>query len=248
MDKNLLSTSLTEIGLTENEAVVYCAALSLGASSILGIARASNIKRTTVYAVVDSLKEKGLMRIEIKGFKNLYAAENPQKLEQIITERHAKLKQLIPQFSALYNLPTGENFIKYYEGVKAVRSVYEELLITIQPKEKYMVIANQDFWIKQDPDYFQKFIERRARLNINIRLLLLDTDLARHFKKFEKNHNQKIKFFPKTMPLATNIVIIPQKIMFQHIVPPITAIVVENKSLIQTHQELFEILWNMLPD
>lgn len=248
MDKSLLSTSLAEIGLTDNEAKVYCAALSLGVSSILKIARASNIKRTTVYSVVESLKQKGLMRIEIKGLKKVYAAENPQKLEQVINERHSKLQQLIPQFSALYNLPSGENFIKYYEGVKAVQSVYEELLITVQPKDEYMVIANLDFWMKQDPDYFKKFIERRGKLNINIRLLLLDTDLARHFKKFEKNYNEKIKFLPKATSLTTNIVIIPQKIMFQHIVAPIAAIVVENKSFIQTHQELFEILWNMLPE
>jgi hypothetical protein len=92
-------------------------------------------------------------------------------------------------------------------------------------------------------------IIRAAKAEIAILdLSVIPTDLARHFKKFEKNYNEKIKFFPKTLSLTTNIVIIPQKIMFQHIVPPITAIVVENKSLIQTHQELFEILWNTLPD
>lgn len=248
MDKNPLSITLTEIGLTENEAKVYCASLSLGASSILGIARASNIKRTTVYSVAESLKQKGLMLTEVKGFKRLYAAENPQKLKQIIAERYTKLKQLIPQFSALYNLPTGENAIKYYEGIKAVKSVYEELLATVHPSDDYLVIANQDYWIKQDPDYFQKFIERRARLNINIRILFIDTEIARNFKKFEKNYNVKIKFLPKATQLTTNIIIIPQKIVFQHIVPPIMAIVIENKSLIQTHRELFEILWHTFPD
>ena len=248
MDKNFLSTALTAIGLTENESKVYCAALALGASSILGISRAANIKRTTVYSVAESLKQKGLMRIEIKGFKRLYAAEDPHKLKQIIAGRHTRFTQLLPQFSALYNLPAGENFIKYYEGLKAVKSVYEELLATVQPRDDYLVIAHQDYWIKQDREFFQKFIERRARLNINTRILFINTDTARQFKQYEKNYNEKIKFLPERTHLTTNIIIIPQRIVFQHIVPPMMAIAIENKSLIQTHRELFEILWRALPD
>ena len=32
------------------------------------------------YSVIDSLKEKGLVRVEIKGFKSIFVAESPEKL------------------------------------------------------------------------------------------------------------------------------------------------------------------------
>ena len=47
-----LAKILIDLGLTENEAKVYVAALSLGPATILKIAQAAAIKRTTVYFVV----------------------------------------------------------------------------------------------------------------------------------------------------------------------------------------------------
>ena len=65
MGKNNLVEILKEIGLSEHESAVYFTMVSLGPSPILKIARASGVKRTTIYSVIDSLKEKGLVRVEL---------------------------------------------------------------------------------------------------------------------------------------------------------------------------------------
>ena len=245
MDK--LATILVELGLSENEAKIYLAALSAGPATILKIARTAEVKRTTVYSVVETLKQKGLVNIEVKGFKKLYAVERPEKLEAMIEARRESLKEALPEFLALYNLKGGESFIKYYEGLEAVKSVYEGLLKDVRPHDDYLIVSDQQQWMRLDPTYFQNFIERRAKLDINIRLLLQDSESARQAKTFEKNYNEEIRILPKGTALTTNLVIIPRRVVIHQLTPPIIGIVIENKSVMQMHRELFEIIWKTLP-
>ena len=151
MKNTSLTNTLTTLGLTDHEAAVYLAALSLGPATILKIAGVAEIKRTTVYSVIESLKIKGLMAIHVKGFKKLFVAENPEKLKTILLTRQSLLAQTLPEFLALYNLKGTESTIKYYEGLAGVKSVYESLLTDVRPKEDYLIISHQAEWLNLDP-------------------------------------------------------------------------------------------------
>jgi HTH-type transcriptional regulator, sugar sensing transcriptional regulator len=248
MKSDNLEKILINLGLTDGESRVYLVSLNLGPATILKISRAAEIKRTTVYSIVDSLKQKGLVNVEIKGWKKLFVAENPEKLDSILETRRRELKNNLPQLLAMYNLKGDEGFIKYYEGIEGIKTVYEGLLRDIQARDEYMVIADPELWYDLDQKYFADFIKRRAKLNINIRMLLQDSDIAREHKKFEKNFNDKIKLLPENTAFTANIVITPQKIVFHQLTQPIMALVVENKSIIKTHQEIFELMWKYLPE
>src|SRR3990170_8288815 len=243
MNKQIIKT-LQDIGLSENEAAVYVAGLSLGPTTAIKIARQTGIKRPTVYTVIESLKEKGLMNIEIKGFKQHYVSENPDRLKEVLEQRKKELNKKIPELQALFNLKGEEGSIKYYEGLEGIKSVYEGMIKDIKPHEDYVVISNLDKVLELDEKWFKDFFDRRAKLNINIRLLLQDTEKAREFKKYAKNINAKIKLLPSKTNLNTNLVITPQRVMIHQLKYPIVAIVIENKSTIEMQQELFEIIWN----
>lgn len=240
--------ALKNIGLSENEAKVYFAALSLGPSSILKIAKAAEIKRTTAYSVIESLKQKGLMNIELKGNKKLFSVENPEKLERVLESRRAAFKNHLSEFTALYNLKEREGLIKYYEGLEAIKSVYEGLITDIRPGEDYLVIADQRQWLALDEKYFMGFIQRRAKLNIKIRMLLTDSKTARDHQKIQAKFNETIKILPKNTTLTTNLVVTPQGVAIHQLIPPVMAIVIENQSIIKMHRELFEIIWNSIKD
>ncbi len=243
MLNNKLLTILNELGLGENEAKVYLACLNLGPATILKIARSAEIKRTTVYSVIESLKQKGMVNIELKGFKQLYVAQDPTNLEQILERKRETLRDLMPEFSALFNLKGGESLVKYYEGVESVKNIYTRLLEKVRPHENYLVISDMDHWYKLDSVFFQKFIEKRAKLSINLRLLFLDSPLARQQKKIQESWGGKIKILPKDTAMTINVVCIPSMLVLHQVVPPITAIVIENRSIIKFMQEMFEIVW-----
>lgn len=248
MKNNKLIETLKELGLTENEAEVYFTSLSLGPSTIIKIARASEIKRTTVYSTVDSLRQKGLVSIQVEGFKKKFVAEDPKKLEQVLEVRKERLHNSLPEFSALYNLQGGESFIKYYEGLSAIQGVYESLIRDIKPHEDYLVMGDQDAVIKLDEKFVMDFLARRAKLPINIKMIFQESENAHKLKEIERNFNSKIKILPANSRFNTNLVITPQRVFIHQLIQPIIGIVIENKSVIQMHKEMYEVIWKSIPE
>ena len=248
ISRNKLLSALINIGLSEKEAQVYMAAMSLGPSSVAGIASASGIKRTTVYSIFQELSRKGLMREEIKGWKAFYVAESPEKLETIVDQMREEVKKNMPEFTAMFNLHSSGAFIKYYEGIESVKGVYNGLLKEIKAHEDYLVIGDTRQWLDQDHEFFMDFTRRRAKLNINIRILIQESEVAREHKKMEKAFNETIKIMPPDSKLTTNMVIIPHKVVINQLTPPILAMVIENDSMVQMNRELFEIIWKSIPD
>ena len=239
---------LEKIGLSEHESAVYFASISLGPTTALTQSRASGVKRSTVYSVIETLKRKGLMAEELRGLKTVFFANNPDKLGDVLNERKDLLGKHLEEFKTLYNLNEEEGTIRYYEGLEAIKSVYDGVLSDIKVREDYSVIADVDEWHKLDPKYFDKFRDRRARMNINMRLIFTDSEEAREAKKFERNFNQKVRILPEGTNLKTSLIVTPQKVVIHQYNPPISAIIIQTKSAIQLQKEMFEIIWNSLPE
>ncbi|MBP6060519.1 MAG: hypothetical protein KA515_00750 [Candidatus Pacebacteria bacterium] len=241
-----LLTILKDVGLEENEALVYLTSLSLGPTTILKISRVSGIKRTTIYGIIEILKNKGLMQIELKGLKQYYTAENPEKLNIVLENRKSEFQSKLPEFMALYKLKGGESTIKYYSGLESMHNVYLETLKDIKTNEDYLVITNQEKWYNLDSNFAQKYIEERSKLNIKIRLLFQDSEIAKEHKRLERNYNQTVKILPKSNPLNVDTVLLPNKLITFELTPPYKTIIIENKSIIELHKEMFEVIWNSI--
>lgn len=240
-----LVSSLVDIGMSGHEARVYVACLALGASSILALSKETGIKRTTVYSIAESLMKQGFVRVEIKGVKRKFSAENPEHVGNILETRKQKFKQILPEFSALFHLKGGSSTIKHYEGVESVKGVYNRILEELKPKEYYWAISDTEQWKKESREYFDRYLERRAKVNIETRLLLQDSSEARKRKSFEKNFHEQIKLLPLGTSLSTNLIVTPHLVVI-HQFNPISAIVIENPSVVQMGRELFQIIWNSI--
>lgn len=241
-----LTIVLTDLGLSENEARVYLACLSTGPAPILEISQVAGMKRTTVYSVVEYLKDKGLMRVELKENRKLFTAEHPDKLKSMIRLKEKIFEQNMPDILDLYNLKTNEGFIKYYEGLEAVKNVYNGLIRDVNPGDDYLIVSDYSQWRNLDPEFYDDFWIRRARRGVKTRMLLTDTPEARYAKKTEDRFGHKIKILPKDTNISTNLVITPQKVVTHQLTNPIFALVVENSSIIRMNTETFEIMWNSI--
>lgn len=246
MKNQKLLEILKKIGLEEREATVYLASLSLGPTTVLKLARACDIKRTTLYGIIESLKQKGLISIKLKGLKQIYSPENPEKLERILESRQNEFKSLLPEFLGLYKLKGEESVIKYYTGMTKMQEIYLDTLQEIKPNEDYLVITNQQKWYDLDPEFAKSYIEKRAKLDIITRLLFQDSVIAREHKQFERNYNEKIKILPNNSPLNVDTILLPEKMIVLELTPPYMTVVIENKSIVELHKEMFEIIWQSL--
>ena len=238
-NKKLVSV-LLDLGLTENEANVYLASISTGPATIMKIAQTAEMKRTTVYSIVETLKKEGLMLIEMKGWKKLYVAESPEKLKTLLNNKKRRLQDNLPEFLALYNLKGNESFIKYYEGSKAIETVYENLLKELKAKDFYLVLSNTKRWVSSDSDFFKNFMKRRGKMNLDLRMLLQRLDVV---ERYRNQAGGNIRFLPKKSQITSSLTIVPKKIVIHQLTPPIMAIVIESPSIIKMNKEMFEIMW-----
>ena len=243
MNENHIKT-LQDFGLSAHEAGVYYAGLLLGPTTVLKISKLSGVKRTSIYAITDALKNKGLMSIQLKGLKQLFVAENPDRLKNVIDQKQQALQYVLPEFQKMFQTRGDEGGFKYYEGLSAVKQIYLEILKELQNGDEYCAITNHGTWLDLDPIFFEKFIEKRAKLPITIRLLFEENTRGKEHKKFEKNFNEQIRILPIGTTLDTNIVITPKKILMHTLSGNITGVVLTNKSFIKMQKEFFEIMWN----
>jgi sugar-specific transcriptional regulator TrmB len=239
--------SLTQFGLNENEAKVYLAALSLGPTTVLKISKVTEIKRTTVYEVVDALIAKGLMKKEIRGFKTLYVSEHPERLENTLDSKRAILSRVLPELEGMYNLKGTESTIKYYEGLKAIENIYDELLADLKPHDFYYATSNIAEWQGLDEEFFiKKHVEKRAGMRVQTKLLFTDSPTAQKRLTTQKNFNEEIRLLPKESDIHVDLVVTPYKLVMFQLKQPLVALVIENRPMIEMHKNMFDILWNSL--
>jgi len=246
MENNKIIKILQELGLNEKESKVYLSCLSLGPSSILNISKKSKIKRTTVYSIIEELKNKGLIFITIDVFKKKYEAQNPNKLMLLLEEKREKLNNILPFLENIYKSENSNTKIYYYENIKNIKNLYLDLLKEVKNGDDYFVITNQKIWLKQDVKFFKNFIEKRSKLNLNLKILMQNSEISKKYKKFEKNYNQQVKILPEKIFLENNIVITNHKIIIHTLNSKNSAIIIKDKSIINTQKELFNLIWKLI--
>jgi sugar-specific transcriptional regulator TrmB len=248
MQINKYKNALIGFGLKENEADVYVSALKLGPTPILPIAHETGIRRTTVYEIIKSLTSKGLMTTELKGFKKLFCATHPQSLVSIFENKKDNLETMIPELTTLYKAQGSGNSIKTYESLGSIKSLYTEILNNYRSGDFCYVVGDTDKFIQNDPKFFMKYIEDRAKLNMNIKVIIADSEMSRERKKNARNYNSQIKILPENTKLSANFTVTKNIFLTQAVEGAQLAITTNNKEIINLQKNLFEILWNSLPE
>lgn len=83
---------LMELGLSEKEAKLYLLLLQLGNSPVSPLAKRAELKRVTVYSVLEVLVERGLVSFENRPEGRRYSAYDPECLFYLLEKEKAKLR------------------------------------------------------------------------------------------------------------------------------------------------------------
>lgn len=172
---------LIKAGLGEREAKVYLAILELGEATIAQITKKSQIKRSTVYDMLEILKEKRLINQSRHKTRPVFFAENPQKMIDSLEERKKGLQEAMPQLISLMNLLEKKPRISYFEGTESVKEIFEDTLkypdseiLTWMP-HPYLSLGEKFFWEYYNP--------KRLEKKIWMRVLAPDTEINKAASK-----------------------------------------------------------------
>lgn len=182
----MISEKLQKIGLNEKEAKIYASLLELGETSIQRVSKKSKIKRTTIYNIIDTLKEKGLVSTIIKKKRKYYVASDPRELEFKLEEQKQSLKNLMPELLSITNLIDKKPKIKFFEGEEGLKEIYLDTLN--YPGTPLWAWVTTDIWQILDEDFIQSYLASRVKKGIWAYVIAPNNEAIQDYKKLDKKY------------------------------------------------------------
>lgn len=243
-----IESTLTQIGLTTNQAKIYLTALSEGESSITELARASNLKRATAHLVIEELEMKGLLSGTRRGKRRMFAAVHPRKLLQIAQNTERRIEEVFPQLVALHTADTNKPKIQVFEGEEGVKQVYKDVYDAISSRKEMLGYARIEN-LKNIPialTEYKKVIRRVRNPKIrelhqgpNSRVWANDTKILRGDKHELRKIPDNFEFG------ATDTILFDDKVVMFSVSDNVFAIVIKSKEIYTTQKALFECVWQL---
>lgn len=236
------SSALEELGLSKNEVKVYLALLQTGPATVGPIIKRTSLYKAPVYEALQRLLEKGLAAYIIKGGRRHFEASDPERLLEIIDERRGILESVIPELRERKNRAKTKQEAVVYEGRKAVKSVFEEIVRTLKPGDEHLVfgVSTASLHFRE---YFKNVYKRMRDKGIRVKAIF--SEGGGYYGDFLNLPLVEVRTMPGEYltPAAVNIYGDKTAIILWSENP--MAFVVENRYYTASFRSYFEMLWNI---
>ena len=242
---------LIRVGLTPKEAQTYLALLELGPATVASIGQKAGLKRTTVYEVIDSLSQKGLISQTTFGKRKRFIAEPPEKFFRIKNQELETLRKLVPNLEALRNVAIEKPMIQLFQGKDGIMSVFEDMISNTDPiKDKLYAIESDPYILfeRLGEKFFVQLLEKKNRSGLES--LTLDTLGEKEIEQFAKKypwgmkHDLTLKYLDdKDGKFKFNLYLYQNKIAIIA-ANQMIALIIGNQRLKDSFVFLFDKLWS----
>ncbi|MEI6587655.1 MAG: helix-turn-helix domain-containing protein [Candidatus Moraniibacteriota bacterium] len=243
----MLLSTLKQIGLNDKQAKIYLAALELGETTIKEIAKKAEIKRTTIYDLVDEMLESGLLRQTVRGVRKKFIAASPEELQLLVQKREALLSQIMPALNSMSNVSNVKPKIRFHEGRDGLGEIYAD---TLRHSGEILAFASDDIVKVLGMDWAARYIEQRIKKRIYYKgIVSYSALIEKEFTSKDQEQLRSAKMIDsKKYPFSNEIMIYGhQKIA---IISPkdVMGIIIESAEIYRTQKSIFELLWDNLPE
>lgn len=237
-----IESLLTAVGLSPNEADVYLTLLKGGTQTISSIARTSGNHRPAIYAVIPTLKAKGLVGERHIGKLTHYSAEPPERLRTLLDSLHHELDTIVPTLSELQNKKTP--LVRRLDGTSGIYAVFDDIVNTLKKGEefyRYSSVKHSDLEKIGIPKDYEKRRDEKK-----LERLVISND--GYIQSREPRLEESLRMVPREfLPFDYNVaqIIYGDKIAFIDYSQKI-ATIIENPVLAQFQKDIFKMLFRRL--
>lgn len=250
----MLAQKLVECGLTRNEARVFLTALELGPSLASTLARQTRINRSTVYAVIQTLKGKGLLSSFEKKQVTYFCATDPEVLIQNVEEEIAhrktqvyRLQDVIPELNQVSRVHDDvHSKAKSFEGIEGVKALHEEILRLAKGQEIVGYALITPAKVLQMKNFWPYYYEKRRNFNVSVRLIAPETPAAVALKRRDQKELRVTRLLPiGKFPFSDSEINIfgDYYAYFSHGEAGMNGSLMRDRCLAATEKAIFEFIW-----
>lgn len=240
MDESILNR-LTDIGLDQKEARIYIATLESGTAPASTIAKKAKLNRVTTYGLLQKLEGEGIILTLEKNEVAHFRAIEPDKLIKLTQERTKQLEKILPELNAIASETGIIVKQKLYEGLFGVKDAFKIMLESKTEILAFNTASEKTLW----SEYEQEIENPRIQKQIFLRQLYLKDRNTKKLNKEDKESFRETKLITKKFALENEIRIFDDKVLIASFTGSPFALIIENKTISNTHKQIFESLWEL---
>ncbi|MBI5134797.1 hypothetical protein HZA86_00980 [Candidatus Uhrbacteria bacterium] len=238
---------LEEIGLSPNEAKIYEGLLDIGIASVPAISLKIGVHKRNIYDIIPKLLKKGLIYQIADTKENLYAALEPEKLSDLIWEKQAKLKNILPALQEQFKKTATGEAVYIYKGVEGFKNYLRDILTV---GEDVYFVGAKGGWFDADLHIFiQKFLRQAREKKIKY-FHIFDAEVKKFAPDLLKELGKPYRFLPKQYSTTGAIDIFGDHVVtfsgltLKDITEDVTLVVIVNKKLADCYRTWFKFIWD----
>lgn len=242
--------TLEELGLTPNEAKIYLALLELGQTGVPEISVKSGVHKRNIYDTIPRMLQKGIIYQIADSKENLYAAVEPNKLEDLIWEKQSKLKSILPALNKQFKKTATGEAVYIYKGAEGFKNYLRDI---IKVGEDVYFIGAKGGWFDRDLQTFiKKFLKEAKEKKIKY-YHIFDHEVKTLGKDILPPLGRPYKFLPAKYSTTGAIDIFGDHIVtfsgltLKDITDDATLVVIKNRELADCYRTWFKFMWDSLP-
>jgi len=241
--------ALEEIGLTRGEAKVYLALFKLGTSTSGPIAKEAGISPSKVYPILEKLIKKGLVGVVIREGSKYFQAASPEKLLGFLEEKKARIAEqqktiraLLPQLIAKKKKETK---VFFYEGVEAVKNMYNEIYLTLKKGDEYLAYGVRGSPALRKADaFFQNWQMERGKKGIRGKIVY-ERDAMDIARRRAMAPLTAVRVLPENFKTPAAINIYGDKTAIILWGENAYVIIIESEDVANSFREYFKAIWKV---
>jgi len=233
---------LEEVGLSEAEAKIYLALIRLGQSKTGRIIDVTKLQSSTVYHVLGSLLEKGIVTYILKGKVKYFQAESPESFLTFLAEKKKKIENIIPELKDMEKLSRTKQNAKVYEGTKGIIAAFNDILDTMEKGEEYYFFQFpiEKLQNKQVLLFLRNFHLKRSAKGIKVKSIA-SPECKEIMKETHNLPKTEVRYLEN--PAPTVVVIYKNKILQLDWGDVPTAFVIKSETIYKSHKKFFLEKW-----
>jgi sugar-specific transcriptional regulator TrmB len=245
---------LVNVGLTENEAKVYCCLLRKQQFTATEIAHCSGVNRSKIYSVLASLAQKGLCSEKLGKVRRFEAIQPDTAFQKLIEDQKKKLQTisnlpnlLMPIYNSNKTNSSPFDFIQVFSTPASI--IKKNHTLELESKEFVLSFCKPPYAMTKSIDIHEEQWESMKKGVIYKSIFEVEPDnldfFARQMKSFEDNGEEiKVAYH---LPIKLHV-FDDQIVMFSMInkINPeenLTYLVIEHPDLAETLIDTFYLHW-----
>ncbi|MBP6881294.1 MAG: hypothetical protein KBC35_01590 [Candidatus Pacebacteria bacterium] len=242
--------TLTDLGLTPNEAKIYEALLSLKRGSIWDISTHAGIHRRNAYDAIQRLLDRGLAYQVLPKKTLTYAPVHPDKLNELIEDKVRNLEQALPGLRLRFEKVDAPQSIYVYKGVAGLKN-YINLIIK-EGQDIYGIGSKGTWFDERIRTFAVRAGNKLTKLGIKT-TLIYDPSLREH-PEVMKIIGAPYKFLPEKYATESSIDIFGDYVAMYSGVSTkglddnIIIFIMRDKTLATDTKKWFDFMWDHLPE